>query len=140
MSPGLVKFGARLANLRHRGGSLLILAYHRVLDETDPMRPDIPDREIFDSQMQALAEAFEVLPLGEAASLLEAGKLPPTAVAITFDDGYADNHRNALPILKRHGLAATFFSATDYLDGGCMFNDCVIEACRAAPEGEWRVL
>jgi peptidoglycan/xylan/chitin deacetylase (PgdA/CDA1 family) len=53
-------------------------------------------------------------------------------LAITFDDGYRDNHDLALPILARLGLPATFFVATGYLDGGCMFNDTVIEAVRAA--------
>ena len=33
-------------------------------------------------------------------------------LAITFDDGYIDNYSLALPMLKRHGLSATFFIAT----------------------------
>ncbi|MCK7493591.1 MAG: polysaccharide deacetylase family protein [Comamonadaceae bacterium] len=51
------------------------------------------------------------------------GTLPARALAITFDDGYADNHDVALPILRRHGLNATFFVATGFLDGGIMWND-----------------
>ena len=127
----------RLAFVRHRKGSVLILTYHRVLDEPDPMRPNIPTVELFKSQMTVLAEEFNVLPLADAIAGLEGGRLPPAAVVVTFDDGYADNHRNALPVLKELGLPATFFIATAYLDGGCMFNDCVIEAARAAPAGDW---
>jgi peptidoglycan/xylan/chitin deacetylase (PgdA/CDA1 family) len=52
-------------------------------------------------------------------------------LSITFDDGYADNHSVALPILRRLGLHATFFIATGYLDGGCMWNDEIIETVRA---------
>jgi peptidoglycan/xylan/chitin deacetylase (PgdA/CDA1 family) len=37
---------------------------------------------------------------------------------ITFDDGHADNFHIALPILQGHGLPATFFIATGFLDGG----------------------
>ena len=52
------------------------------------------------------------------------------APCITFDDGYADNHDVALPILQSHGLPATFFIATGFLDGGRMWNDTVIESVR----------
>jgi peptidoglycan/xylan/chitin deacetylase (PgdA/CDA1 family) len=58
--------------------------------------------------------------------------LPSRSAAITFDDGYADNHDVAMPILQRHGLSATFFIATGYLDGGLMFNDGVVETLRRA--------
>jgi peptidoglycan/xylan/chitin deacetylase (PgdA/CDA1 family) len=59
------------------------------------------------------------------------GTLPQRAVSITFDDGFADNCTIALPILRRMGLHATFFIATNYLDGGRMWNDTVIEALAA---------
>ena len=36
----------------------------------------------------------------------------------------------AAPILRRHGLSATFYIASDFLDGGLMFNDQVVEAVR----------
>ncbi|HZF26861.1 MAG TPA: polysaccharide deacetylase family protein [Steroidobacteraceae bacterium] len=61
-------------------------------------------------------------------------RLPPAAVCITFDDGYRDNADVAMPILKRHGVAATFFVASAYVDGGMMWNDKVIEAVRVAPD------
>ncbi|MBC6963018.1 MAG: polysaccharide deacetylase family protein, partial [Nitrosomonas sp.] len=51
---------------------------------------------------------------------------------ITFDDGYADNAEIALPILQKHGVTATFFIASGFLDGGRMWNDTVIESVRRA--------
>lgn len=109
--------------------------FHRVLPEKDPLRPDEPDAAQFDWMARLIAGNFSVLPLGEAAERLKAGTLPAGAACITFDDGYKDNLTIAAPILKRHGLAATFFIATGFLDGGRMWNDDIIEAIRALPEG-----
>jgi peptidoglycan/xylan/chitin deacetylase (PgdA/CDA1 family) len=112
---------------------LSILIYHRVLAEPDPILADTPDARLFETQVTALRRCFRLFPLGEALRQLDAGTLPPAAAAITFDDGYADNAEVALPLLQKHGISATFFIATDYLDGGLMFNDQVIEALRRAP-------
>jgi peptidoglycan/xylan/chitin deacetylase (PgdA/CDA1 family) len=77
-----------------------------------------------------------VLPLGSAVRALREGTLPSRALCITFDDGYADNLTVAAPILRRHGMSATVFVASGYLDGGWMFNDIVIEALRATRKEE----
>jgi peptidoglycan/xylan/chitin deacetylase (PgdA/CDA1 family) len=90
------------------------------------------DAACFDGQMQVVKSHFSVLPLGEALSLQDEGRLPRRALSITFDDGYLDNHSVALPILTRHRLPATFFIATGYLGRGIMFNDHVTESIRGA--------
>ena len=112
---------------------LSILIYHRVLAETDPLFPNEPTTDSFDQQMRLLKNVFKVLPLHEAVTRLKAGTLPARATCITVDDGYADNLTRATPILIKHGLHATFFIATAYLNGGRMFNDTVIEAVRGSP-------
>jgi peptidoglycan/xylan/chitin deacetylase (PgdA/CDA1 family) len=43
-------------------------------------------------------------------------RLPRNPLLVTFDDGYRDNHDVALPILLSHGVVATFFIATDYVE------------------------
>lgn len=122
-------------NLLSPGGTdarLSILIFHRVLPTTDPLFPDEPDENRFDQMMNWVKSWFNVLPLDTAVSLLQSGSLPERAAVITFDDGYADNRTVALPILKKHGLPATFFIATGFLDGGRMWNDTIIEAVRIA--------
>ncbi|MEF7616862.1 polysaccharide deacetylase family protein [Aquincola sp. MAHUQ-54] len=109
---------------------LSTLIFHRVLDAPDPLFPEEIDAARFDSLCGWLAAWFNVLPLGTAVRHLQERTLPERALAITFDDGYEDNLRVAVPILQRHGLTAAFFVASDYLDGGCMWNDGVVEAVR----------
>lgn len=115
------------------GGRLSILIFHRVLAVPDALMPDEIDAERFNAVCGWLRRWFNVLPLHEAVNHLARRDLPARALSITFDDGYADNHTVALPILARHGLSATFFVATGFLDGGRMFNDSVIEAVRRTP-------
>jgi peptidoglycan/xylan/chitin deacetylase (PgdA/CDA1 family) len=115
---------------------LSILIYHRVLPEPDPLFPGEVDRIEFDRQLRLLKSMFNVIPLIEGVRRLRAGTLPPRAACITFDDGYADNAEIALPLLQRHGVHATFFVATGFLDGGRMWNDTVIETVRRAPGGQ----
>jgi len=117
-----------------RNKRLFVLIYHRVLDSPDFMRGGEPDIEAFDWQMELLATYFNVLSLDTALEKLKANQLPSKAICITFDDGYADNLTNAVPILKKYALPATFFIATGFLNGGRMWNDSIIEAIRIIPE------
>ena len=117
-------------------GKLTILIFHRVLPSVDPLFPDQIDARRFDSICRWIKSWFNVLPLNEAVSCLKEGSLPARALSITFDDGYADNHDFALPILKSHEISAAFFIATGYLNGGRMWNDTVIEAIRGSKVGK----
>ena len=111
-------------------GQLSILIFHRVLAQADSVLNWDPDAREFGQAMRWIKEWFNVLPLDQAIARLDANTLPPRAAAITFDDGYADNCTVAMPILKSHGLTATFFVATAYLDGGRMWNDTVVHSVR----------
>ncbi len=115
---------------------LTVLIYHRVLAEPEELREGEVDARLFEMQMAFLARNFSVLSLTEAIGSLKAGQLAKRACCITFDDGYADNLTLALPILERHGLPATVFVATAYLDGGRMFNDTSIEIIARCRAGE----
>lgn len=128
-----LKSALGLASPAGPSAKLSILIFHRVLPRPDPIFPDEVDAAFFDQLLGWLKAWFNVLPLDQAVAALQAGTLPSRAAAITFDDGYADNHDIALPILKKHGLSATFFIATGFLNGGRMWNDTVIESIRSSP-------
>ena len=114
-----------------RRGRLSILIFHRVLAQSDPLSPDAPDAAAFEAQMRWVRGWFNVLSLTRAVDMLYQGTIPARSLAVTFDDGYADNEEIAAPILKRLGLSATFFVSTGYLQGDTMWNDRVIEAVRS---------
>lgn len=109
---------------------LTVLIFHRVLPVPDPLFPDEVDAARFDELLGWVKGWFNVLPLDEAARRLQDGSLPARAAALSFDDGYADNHDVALPLLQKHGLPCSFFVATGFLDGGRMWNDTLIESIR----------
>ena len=112
------------------GRCLNILLYHRVLDKPDPLSPYELHIQRFNKQMKWVNRFFNVLDLAEAVEKLQSNSLPPRALCITFDDGYKDNHKNALPILEKYGLTATFFIATGFLNNGIMWNETDIERLR----------
>lgn len=118
---------------RRRSARLLVLIFHRVLPEPDPLLPSEPDRQRFSAQVDLLSRCFRLLPLREGVRRLHEGTLPSRAACITFDDGYENNATVAQPILAAKGAPATMFVAPGFLDGGRMFNDTVIEAVRRAP-------
>lgn len=125
----------RLLSPAGRGARLSIFIFHRVLEVPDPLRPGEPDVLRFDRLVAFIVRHFRVLALPEAVRRLREQRLPAAAACITFDDGYADNHHLAAPVLRRHGATATFFVATGFIDGGRMWNDTVIEAVRRLPQG-----
>jgi peptidoglycan/xylan/chitin deacetylase (PgdA/CDA1 family) len=102
--------------------TLPVLLYHSVDDRADPRFEEWAVRpQEFAAQMELLARSgYRTLTVSELTTRLwdrtgpnRAADRP--AVAITFDDAFADVHRNALPELRRHGFAATVFVPTAYV-------------------------
>jgi peptidoglycan/xylan/chitin deacetylase (PgdA/CDA1 family) len=117
-----VKAIERLAAVAHRlpgrRPQAVVLVYHRVGERTlDPWRLTV-DPEIFAGQMETLARDWSPISLAELVEGFGRRRLPGRAVAVTFDDGYADNLEVAAPILLEHKITATLFVATDLIDSG----------------------
>jgi peptidoglycan/xylan/chitin deacetylase (PgdA/CDA1 family) len=105
---------------RHR---LIILTYHSVLpsacDIDEGESRNVVDEQMFAWQMRYLAKHFHCLRLEDAVGLLRSGKpLPPNPAVVTFDDGFRNNLRYALPILRRYGVPATVFVTTGHIGRG----------------------
>jgi peptidoglycan/xylan/chitin deacetylase (PgdA/CDA1 family) len=114
---------ARLARQRVRG---VVLRYHALTDDEAEVLYAAPDIclpvPVFRLQMAFVKRAYTVVSLDDLVGALERGQtLPPRALSITFDDGYADNHRLALPVLRALGLPATVYVATGSVSGAAPF-------------------
>lgn len=100
----------------------VILMYHSVAPREHARYVDPPMRtppELFERQMAFLARERRVVSLTSLVAELEAGRTPAAGtVCLTFDDGYLDNLTVAAPILARHGLPATLYLPTAYIDDG----------------------
>jgi peptidoglycan/xylan/chitin deacetylase (PgdA/CDA1 family) len=93
----------------------VILMYHRIADEPlDPWGLAVSPAR-FEEQLQVLRRTRHPLPLTDFVHGLVAGTLPARAVALAFDDGYADNLFAGKPRLAAADIPATVFLATGYL-------------------------
>jgi peptidoglycan/xylan/chitin deacetylase (PgdA/CDA1 family) len=100
---------------RWRG--VLVLNYHRIGDrDGQPWDRTLwsADAATLDEQLSVLARCTEVI--GPEDLQAGGGGRWGRRVMITFDDGYRDNYELAFPLLRRHGLGATFFLATGFVD------------------------
>ena len=90
----------------------VILLYHSIADAgPDPFALQVSPGH-FAEQIEVLRSETHVLPLLEFVQRARENCLPRRAVAVTFDDGYADNLLQAAPILQSGGVPATIFVAT----------------------------
>jgi peptidoglycan/xylan/chitin deacetylase (PgdA/CDA1 family) len=112
-------FGLRAALTRATAWhGLICLTYHRigVPSADDGFDPELWSASAadFDAQIRHLKRHFDVITADDldAVRRTDGGRY----VMVTFDDGYRDNYDVAFPILKAHGVRATFFVATGFLD------------------------
>lgn len=111
---GLLYFSARYAWWRPTVdlNRPRILMYHSVRPDGNTRRRRVRGVRVtpekFEAQIRWLAQRnWNFMTLGELVEQIPA--IPAKTVVITFDDGYADNFRYALPVLRRHAAKATLF-------------------------------
>jgi peptidoglycan/xylan/chitin deacetylase (PgdA/CDA1 family) len=127
-------------------GTFGILMYHRIANPL-PGKPkptwNVPPA-LFERQLAGLLRrGWQAKPLREVLTCLERElPLPNKTFVVTFDDGYANNLTQALPILTRLHIPATLFLATAYLDSKEPFpsDDWQAAGRPGTPTDAWRPL
>ncbi|MCC9605406.1 polysaccharide deacetylase family protein [Blastopirellula sp. JC732] len=89
---------------------VMILFYHRVADD-NPSSWTISNRQ-FEKHLDWIGAHFEFVSLEEAQRRIALRYNPRPAVAITFDDGYAENCEQAIPLLVKRKIPFTYFVST----------------------------
>jgi peptidoglycan/xylan/chitin deacetylase (PgdA/CDA1 family) len=117
----LVRTGALRLVSRFTGRGVAIIMYHSVMSDPSSAQTTlggiIHSTEVFRGQMEVIARHFHAVTLDDVLSFLKGDKtLPPRAVVVTFDDGYADNYQAANDILSPLGIPGVFYVAVDCVD------------------------
>ena len=115
--------GSQLILLRCHPRKIPVLNYHSV--SADPEWLQIADQvsltpAAFERQLQYLnRHGYRTLFISELSDVLAGTRrLAPKVkyVALTFDDGYADNWMAAFPLLQAYGFKATLFVSTGFIE------------------------
>jgi peptidoglycan/xylan/chitin deacetylase (PgdA/CDA1 family) len=111
-----------LRQIQAPGPRVLLLSYHRAtLDFAESARDALPSMLVSAAtlrrQLEQLGRTWEIVSVSEAARILAEGKRGPgrAFAAVTFDDGYADNHAVALPVLAALRIPATVYVVTGFV-------------------------
>jgi peptidoglycan/xylan/chitin deacetylase (PgdA/CDA1 family) len=97
-----------------RAGTARIVYYHRI--DAEEHRSCVAP-ESFAAQMALLRrEGWNVVSLREIATRLATGRsFAERTIAVTLDDGFADNYTAAFPVLARENIPATIFLTAGYI-------------------------
>ncbi|MCW2792542.1 MAG: putative polysaccharide deacetylase [Nocardioides sp.] len=125
MRPGVRALGrstvpvAKAARRLRRKNGLTIIGWHRVDGTSTGLSTGVDDFRRHLDEIERWGAV--VLPLEEAVAGLRAGTLPPRAVVLTFDDGYASVVETAWPLLRERGMPTTLFAVSGALTGDLRF-------------------
>ncbi|KAA3618744.1 MAG: hypothetical protein DWQ05_07220 [Calditrichaeota bacterium] len=104
---------------RLNANKALILTYHGVLEtgSENYVNRNCVSKDMFEKQMLWLKNNYNPVHLSDLVEMLQGKKkMPPHAVAVTFDDGFHNNYKVAFPVLEKHNVPATIFVTTDFIN------------------------
>lgn len=113
---------------------LTILLYHGVTEAKSNGIENYSLKHVpladFERDMDYLKQHCNVLSMDEVLKLtISEDHFPSRSVAVTFDDGFANNFQLAMPILNRLNIPATFYVTSGIVDTDLMFWVDQLEDC-----------
>jgi peptidoglycan/xylan/chitin deacetylase (PgdA/CDA1 family) len=105
---------------RRRGDYPVMILYHHLVSDR-PHRFGV-STAYFLRQVNYLLRHYRVVSLTEAVELVRKGGVKAPTVAITFDDGYADNFVNLRAVTEETGLPIGYFISTEHISNGRDFS------------------
>jgi len=116
---GVMNFISNMC-LSYRSNSLRIPYYHLVSNTQKPHY--FPNKaisiETFRAHIKFLKSQYEFITMNDALASFEKGDSLSRKIVLTFDDGFAQNYHNVLPILQEEKICGLFF-----LIGNCIDNN-----------------
>lgn len=89
---------------------IMIFTWHRIAD--DDANGWTTRNDVFAQEIAWLQRHFDLISLSEAQERMRSGRNDRQAACVTFDDGYAANCEQALPLLIREQIPVTYFVTT----------------------------
>lgn len=102
---------------------IFIFTFHRIVESNSQCSKVYPTTDVLSTQLKQIQKSMPIGDLHHSLGQLYNNTLKENTAAITFDDGYLDNHSLALPVLKSCGATATFFISTGYLGSNGLFGE-----------------
>ena len=113
---------------------VMILRHHLVSDRPHPSGVSTV---YFLRQVNYLLRHYRVVSLSEAVDLARKGGVKVPTVAITFDDGYAENFVNLRAVTEEVGLPIGYFISTEHISTGREFAHARMPNEPAFPPNTW---
>jgi len=100
---------------------LLIPVYHDFARDKEQdahwSKKNTPSESQFETVLVTLKKHFRIISVEDAVrEIRNTGALKGKSAAITLDDGYVSNYEIVFPLLKKHGVTATIYLSTDWID------------------------
>jgi peptidoglycan/xylan/chitin deacetylase (PgdA/CDA1 family)/folate-dependent phosphoribosylglycinamide formyltransferase PurN len=103
---------------RHKRFPVVILFHHLITDR--PKFMGLPTTQ-FAAHVRFLKKHYRIVSLPEAMALLKKGQVEEPTVALTFDDGYAENFLCLRAVAEREGVPISLFVCTQHVSDGNPF-------------------
>jgi peptidoglycan/xylan/chitin deacetylase (PgdA/CDA1 family) len=116
---------------------VVVFYWHRIAD--DRATPWTISNAQFAREVRWLKKRFSLVSLDEAQRRLQCGDNRETCVSITFDDGYADNCLEAIPLLIEEKIPFTYFVTVQNMISGEPFAHDLKLGLRLAPNTQEQI-